>query len=106
VAFNNGALAHEIVMLPLPSDGPGTRPTRADGKVNEPKNLGETSRSCAPGAGDGIAPGSVGWSTMTLRLGRYDLVYDEPWHHPTEIFDVLTVECSTTQQDSRGLEGS
>ena len=92
LAFNNGALAHEMVVLPLPSDGPGTRPTGADGKVNESKSLGEASRSCAPGAGDGIAPGSVGWTTMTLRPGRYELVCDEPWHYAAGMFDVLTVQ--------------
>ena len=40
VAFNNGALAHEMVVLPLPSDGPGTRPTGAGGKINESQSLG------------------------------------------------------------------
>jgi len=35
VAVNNGALVHETVVLPLPSDGQGTRPTGADGKINE-----------------------------------------------------------------------
>jgi uncharacterized cupredoxin-like copper-binding protein len=92
VAFNNGALAHEMVVLPLGSDGPGTRPTAADGKINESQSLGEASRSCAPGAGDGIAPGSVGWTTMTLKPGRYELVCDEPWHYAAGMFEVLTVE--------------
>ena len=55
VAFNNGALAHEMVVLPLPSEGPGTMPTGSDGKINESQSLGEASRSCGPGAGDGIA---------------------------------------------------
>ena len=91
MAFNNGTLAHEMVMLPLPSDRPGTRSTGADGKVNESKSPGEASRSCAPGAGDGIAPGSVGWSKLTVRPGRDALVCDEPWHYAASMFDVLTV---------------
>lgn len=91
VAFNNGALAHEAVVLPLPSDGPGTRQTAADGKINEAQSLGEASRSCATGVGDGIAPGSIGWTTMTLKPGRYEVVCDEPWHYAAGMFTVLTV---------------
>ena len=60
VASNNGVLVHELVVLPLPSDGPGTRLTGADGKINESQSLGEASRSFGPGTGDGIAPGRVG----------------------------------------------
>lgn len=91
VAVNNGALVHEMVVLPLPSDGPGTRPTGADGKINESQSLGEASRSCGAGAGNGIAPGSVGWTTMTLKPGRYELVCDEPWHYAAGMFDALAV---------------
>ena len=60
VASNNGVLVHELVVLPLPSDGPGTKVTGADGKINESQSLGEASRSFGPGTGDGIAPGRVG----------------------------------------------
>ena len=92
VAFNNGALVHEMVVLPLPSDGPGTRPTGANGKIKETQSLGEASRSCGAGAGDGIAPGSIGWTTMTLKPGRYELVCDEPWHYAAGVFTVLIVK--------------
>ena len=92
VVSNQGVLAHEMVVLPLPSDGPGTRPTGADGKINESQSLGEASRSCGSGTGDGIAPGSVGWTTMTLKPGRYELVCDEPWHYAAGMFNVLTVQ--------------
>lgn len=91
VAFNNGTLVHELVVLPLPSDGPGTRPTGADGKINEAQSLGEASRSCGSGAGNGIAPGDMGWTTMTLGAGRYELICDEPWHYAAGMFTVLTV---------------
>ena len=91
VAFNNGPLAHEMVVLPLSSDGPGMRLTGADGKINEAHSLGEASRSCAAGVGDGIAPGSIGWTTITLKPGRYELVCDEPWHYAAGMFTVLTV---------------
>jgi len=88
---NTGVLVHELVILPLPTDGPGTRPTGTDGKIDESKSLGEASRSCAAGIGDGIAPGSTGWATVTLKPGRYELVCDQPWHYAAGMFDVLTV---------------
>jgi len=91
VVRNGGALVHELVVLPLPTDGPGTRPVGADGKIDESQSLGEASRSCAAGSGDGIAPGSSGWVTLTLKPGRYELVCDEPWHYAAGMFDVLTV---------------
>ncbi|MGZ4692045.1 MAG: sulfocyanin-like copper-binding protein [Acidimicrobiales bacterium] len=91
VVENHGDLAHELVILPLPADGPGTRPTGSDGQIDESQSLGETSRSCAEGRGDGIAPGSTGWTTVTLQPGRYELVCDEPWHYAAGMFDVLTV---------------
>ena len=89
--FNTGVLVHELVVLPLPADGPGTRPTGTDGKIDESQSLGEASRSCGAGIGDGIAPGSTGWTTVTLKAGRYELVCDLPWHYTAGMFDVLTV---------------
>jgi len=91
VVANTGALVHELVILPLPADGPGTRPTGSDGKVDESQSLGEASRSCGSGTGDGIAPGSTAWTTVTLKPGRYELVCDQPWHYAAGMFDVLTV---------------
>jgi len=90
-AVNTGGLVHELVVLPLPADGPGTRPTGSDGTINESQSMGEASRSCAAGTGDGIAPGSTGWTTMTLAPGRYEVVCDMPWHYASGMFDVLTV---------------
>ncbi len=91
IVANTGALVHELVILPLPADGPGTRPTGSDGKIDESQSLGESSRSCAGGTGDGIAPGSTSWATVTLKPGRYELVCDQPWHYAAGMFDVLTV---------------
>jgi uncharacterized cupredoxin-like copper-binding protein len=91
VVVNTGALVHELVVLPLPADGPGTRPVGTDGKIDESQSLGESSRSCAAGTADGIAPGSIGWTTLTLKPGRYELVCDQPWHYAAGMFDVLTV---------------
>ena len=91
VVTNTGALVHELVILPLPVDGPGTRPTGTDGKIDESQSLGEASRSCGAGTGDGISPGATGWSTVALKAGRYELVCDQPWHYAAGMFDVLTV---------------
>ena len=88
---NTGALVHELVVLPILADGPGTRPTGADGKIDESQTLGESSRSCAVDRGDGIAPGSTGWTTLTLKPGQYELVCDQPWHYAAGMFNVLTV---------------
>jgi uncharacterized cupredoxin-like copper-binding protein len=91
VVANTGALVHELVILPLSADGPGTRRIGSDGKVDESRSLGEASRSCGAGTGDGIAPGSTSWTTVTLKPGRYELVCDQPWHYAAGMFDVLTV---------------
>jgi uncharacterized cupredoxin-like copper-binding protein len=91
VVTNTGGLVHELVILPLPADGPGTRPTGVDGRIDETQSLGEASRSCTAGSGDGISPGSAGWTTVTLRPGRYELVCNQPWHYAAGMFDVLTV---------------
>lgn len=91
VVSNTGALVHELVILPLPADGPGTRPTGSGGKIDESQSLGEASRSCGSGTGDGISPGSTAWTTVTLKPGRYELVCDQPWHSAAGMFDVLTV---------------
>lgn len=91
VVPNTGALVHELVILPLPADGPGTRTTGTDGKIDESASRGEASRSCAAGTGDGITPGSTGWTTVTLTPGRYELACDMPWHYAAGMFDVLTV---------------
>ena len=58
VVTNYGRLNHEFLVLPIPADGLGTRTVGADGKIVESSSLGEASKSCAEGAGDGITPGS------------------------------------------------
>ena len=89
---NDGNLVHELLVMPLPADGAGTRPTGSDGKINESASLGEASRSCAAGSGDGIAPGATSWVTLDLTPGRYELVCDQPWHYAAGMFDVLTIQ--------------
>lgn len=89
---NTGAMAHEVVVLPLPSgQSTGARPTGADGRVDEAGGVGEASRSCGTGEGDGIAPGAMGWSTLTLRPGRYELVCNFPGHYLAGMYTELDV---------------
>ncbi len=79
---NAGSLVHELVVLPLPrGTGVGTRPVGADGRVSEAGSLGEASRTCGEGAGAGISPGAVGWVTLRLAPGRYELICNFPWHY-------------------------
>jgi uncharacterized cupredoxin-like copper-binding protein len=95
VVHNEGNLVHEMLVMPLPRDGAGTRPTGSDGKIDESASLGEASQSCAAGRGDGIAPGATGWVTLDLVPGRYELICDQPWHYAAGMFDVLTVQGDT-----------
>jgi hypothetical protein len=73
--INTGAWAHKLVVLPLPAGhGVGQRSIGADGKVGEAGSLGEASRTCGAGAGDGIVAGATGWTTLTLEPGHDELV--------------------------------
>ena len=82
VAQNIGWRIHELVILPLAAGTTaGQRVPGADGKVTEVGSLGEASASCAAGTGDGITAGTVGWTTITLPAGRYELVCNLPNHY-------------------------
>lgn len=87
-----GSLVHELVVLPLP-DGQevGRRVIGADGRVAERGTPGEASRTCGPGTGNGIEPGAIGWVTLTLRPGNYELVCNEPGHYAGGMYTRLTV---------------
>lgn len=58
VATNYGQLNHELLILLVPADGPGTRPVDSGGKIDESSSLGEASHSCGSGAGNGVSPGT------------------------------------------------
>jgi uncharacterized cupredoxin-like copper-binding protein len=92
VATNMGWRTHELVVLPLGAGDPvGTRQPDAGGKVDEAGSLGEASTSCGPGAGDGIASGAVGWTTLTLAPGRYELVCNLANHYADGMRQELVV---------------
>lgn len=91
-AVNTGTQTHELVVLPLAAgQGAGGRPVGSDGRVEEAGSLGEASRTCGSGAGDGIAPGTAGWVTLNLRPGRYELICNLPGHYSAGMHTELDV---------------
>lgn len=89
---NTGSLVHELVVLPLPAGQQvGERPVGSDNTVDEAGSLGEASRTCGAGAGDGIDPGSVGWVRLNLPAGNYELICNLPGHYEAGMYTELTV---------------
>lgn len=87
---NAGMLTHEVIVLPLPAgQAAGERTVGADGRVSEAGSLGEASRTCGSGAGEGIAPGAAAWTTVTLRPGRYELLCNVPGHYAAGMYTEL-----------------
>lgn len=89
--WNAGTIVHELVIMPMPSGGPGSRPVGSDGTVSEDGSLGEASRSCAAGTGEGIQPGAQGWVTVQLAPGSYELLCNLPGHYAMGMYAGLTV---------------
>ncbi len=90
-ALNVGAVSHELLILPAPSRGVGTRVVRRDGKIDEGDSLGEASTSCGAGPGEGIAPGTTSWLTLHLAPGNYELLCDVPWHYANGMYTSFRV---------------
>lgn len=89
---NMGWRTHEMVVLPLPvGQSAGQRTPAADGRVDETDSLGEASASCAEGAGEGITSRSVGWVTLRLPPGNYELVCNLKNHYANGMYEALTV---------------
>jgi uncharacterized cupredoxin-like copper-binding protein len=92
VASNVGWRTHELLVLPLAAGTPaGARVPGADGKIDETQSLGEASSSCAAGKGEGITAGTVGWVTLTLAPGRYELVCNLTNHYADRMYQELVV---------------
>jgi uncharacterized cupredoxin-like copper-binding protein len=82
VVSNMGWRTHEVVVLPLAHDAAaGQRVASPDGEIDERGSLGEVSNPCAQGAGGGLLSGTIGWTTLTLAPGRYELVCNLPNHY-------------------------
>lgn len=91
-AVNLGWRTHELVVLPLAADASvGQRVPGADGRIDETGSVTEASASCAGGTGDGIASGSIGWTTATLPAGRYELVCNLANHYADGMYAELVV---------------
>ncbi len=89
---NNGWLPHEVVVMALgPGQNPGQRPIGANWEVNETGSLGEAAHTCGAGEGDGIAPGTMGWTTLTLQPGRYELICNIAGHYGSGMYAELDV---------------
>lgn len=92
VASNLGWRTHELVVLPLAAGAVAGRGVAGpDGKVAEAGSLGEASGSCAADTGNGIGSGEVGWVTVTLAPGNYELVCNLPNHYPDGMYQEFVV---------------
>jgi uncharacterized cupredoxin-like copper-binding protein len=92
VASNRGWRTHELVILPLVNHAiAGQRIRGRNGKVDESGSLGEASGSCVRGTGEGIEPGTVGWTTITLTPGRYELICNLRNHYADGMHQELVV---------------
>lgn len=92
VVANMGRRTHELVVLPLaPDRQAGQRVPGADGRIDETGSMGEASASCAAGEGDGISAGTVGWVTLDLPAGRYELLCNLPNHYANGMRQLLVV---------------
>jgi uncharacterized cupredoxin-like copper-binding protein len=92
VVDNRGWRTHELVVLPLAAGAAaGERAPGPDGTVDETGSLGEASSSCSAGEGEGIASGAVGWVTLTLAPGHYELVCNLKNHYANGMRQELVV---------------
>ncbi len=92
LAANHRSRVHELVVLPLdPRAVLGRRTVGSERAVDESTSLGEASASCAAGAGKGIGPGTMGWVTLRLTPGRYELTCHRPGHYAHGMYAVLVV---------------
>lgn len=85
-----------LLLLTACGTGPGMMNNRStDGyrysrpTCTAPANL--ASASCAAGAGDGIAAGAVGWLTLDLAPGHYELICNLANHYADAMYQELTV---------------
>jgi uncharacterized cupredoxin-like copper-binding protein len=87
-----GSLVHELVVLPLAKGQQlGSRTVASDGRVDEAGSVGEASRTCGAGAGDGINPGAISWVTLHLARGDYELICNFPGHYAAGMYTHLRV---------------
>jgi uncharacterized cupredoxin-like copper-binding protein len=89
---NTGSIVHELIVLPLPANQRiGHREVKSDGRVDETGSLGEAAKPCGDGAGDGIDPGGLSWTTLQLRPGPYEMLCNIPGHYAAGMYRTLVV---------------
>ena len=92
VASNIGWRTHELVVMPLTGkSSAGQRIPGTDGRIAEEGSAGEASASCAAGSGEGITSGAIGWVTLTLAPGRYELVCNLKNHYANGMYEEFDV---------------
>lgn len=90
--LNTGVWIHELTVLPLGAgENLGQRRIGTNNQVDESASLGHVEASCSADEGDGIAPGAVGWATITLKPGRYELICNIAGHYWAGMYTELTV---------------
>ncbi|WP_370329539.1 hypothetical protein [Mycolicibacterium hippocampi] len=90
--LNAGAWIHELTVLPLGQDKSiGQRRIEPNNQVDESAGLGHVEASCGADEGDGLVPGAVGWTTITLEPGRYELICNIAGHYWAGMYTELTV---------------
>jgi uncharacterized cupredoxin-like copper-binding protein len=92
LAINGGRLTHELIVVPLaPGESAGEREIVAGSIVDETGLLGEASKACGEGEGDGVLPDTSSWVTLTLPPGRYELLCNLPGHYAAGMHAEITV---------------
>jgi hypothetical protein len=92
VASNMGWRTHELVIVPLAAgQAAGRRVPASDGKIGESGSVGEASGPCSAGTGDGLTARTVGWTTVTLAPGRYELVCNLANHYANGMWQEFDV---------------
>lgn len=89
---NTGMMIHEMTVLPLAAGrSPGQLAIDVNGQVDESGALAHAERTCGEGEGDGILPGSIGWTTVTLQPGRYEVLCNIAGHYGAGMYTQLDV---------------
>lgn len=92
IAANLGWRTHELVILPLTEgERAGARIPNSEGRIDETGSLGEASKNCGAGSGEGIESGSISWMTLTLKPGRYELICNLQNHYANGMYQELVV---------------
>ena len=92
---NLGWRKHELVVLPLAAGAvAGERVPNSQGKIDEAGALGEASKNCGQGTGEGIEAGAVSWVTLNLKPGRYEFVCNLPNHYADGMWQEIVVRAA------------